>query len=316
MTTVPALVIGCGVSGLTCAVRLLEAGRSVAIRARELPPETTSDVAAAFWYPYRAYPRDRVTLWAQQSFECFRRLAAEPATGVVVRPAIELFRSPAPDPWWGPAVPSWRRARADELPSGYVDGYRFDAPVIDPRRYLPWLMARVRRLGGTIERRPLATLDEALADHALVVNCSGLGARELAGDTELVPIRGEVVRVEDPGLEMVRIDHDSPGGVSYVIPRGDDCVLGGSAEEGREDTTLDPHIAAGILERCQRLQPRLEGAALRGGAAGLRPGRTTVRLETERPAPGKLLIHNYGHGGAGVTLSWGCAEEVVALAVT
>ncbi len=308
----PALVVGCGVSGLTCAVRLLMTGRPVTIVARELPPETTSDVAAAFWYPYRAYPPDRVTEWAHLSLQCFRRFAADPETGITVRPAIEVFREPAPDPWWGSAVPDWRRARPDELPPGYVDGYRFEAPVIDTRRYLPWLMDRVEKLGGAIERRELAGLDEALAERDVVVNCSGLGARDLAGDTELVPIRGQVVRVRDPGLEMVEIDHDPAGPASYVIPRGDDCVLGGTADAGREDTEIDPATAADILARCRRLQPRLEGALPRGGAAGLRPGRAEVRLEAERPAPGKLVVHNYGHGGAGVTLSWGCAEEVTA----
>jgi D-amino-acid oxidase len=307
------LVIGCGVSGLTCAVRLLEEGRPVAIQARDLPPHTTSNVAAAFWYPYRAYPKDRVSRWARTSLERFRQLADNPDTGIVERQAIEVFRRAAPDPWWGPAVRRWRRARAEELPVGYVDGYRFAAPVIDTRRYLPWLMDRVRALGGSIEQRPLADLDQAVANHALVVNCSGLGARELISDTDLVPIRGEVVRVANPGLQMVEIDHDLAGEVSYVIPRGDDCVLGGSAEEGREDTAPDPSITAAILDRCQRLQPRLAGATARGSAVGLRPGRTTVRLEVERPAPGKLVVHNYGHGGAGVTLSWGCAEEVVEL---
>lgn len=313
MTPEAALVVGCGVSGLTCAVRLLEEGRPVAIQARDLPPHTTSDVAAAFWYPYRAYPRERVIRWARSSFERFGELADDAATGIVVRPAIEVFRHAAPDPWWGPALPRWRHARPEELPDGYVDGYRFEAPVVDTRRYLPWLMGRVVELGGSIERRELTAIDEALAGHDLAINCSGLGARELIGDTELVPIRGQVVRVEDPGLEMVEIDHDSPGGVSYVIPRGDDCVLGGSAEEGREDTDLDPATAEAILDRCRRLQPRLAAAAPCGGAAGLRPGRSEVRLEAERPLPGKLLVHNYGHGGAGVTLSWGCAEEVLEL---
>ncbi len=314
MSADPTLIIGCGVSGLTCAVRLLEAGRPCEIWARELPPATTSAVAAAFWYPYRAYPRERVTGWAMTSYARFRRLAEdEPAAGVFVLAAIELFRRPAPDPWWGAAVPRWRRARPDELPAGYVDGYRFDAPVIDTRRYLPWLMARVTELGGSIEQRAVDRLAEALAHRPRVVNCSGLGARELAGDGELVAIRGEVVRVEDPGLEMVTVDHDSPEGVAYVIPRGDDCVLGGSAEEGREDTEPDERVAAGILERCRRLEPRLAGLARRGGAAGLRPGRASVRLEAEEPAPGKLVVHNYGHGGAGVTLSWGCAEEVAGL---
>ncbi len=252
--------------------------------------------------------------WARTSYRRFATLAPDPATGIRLLPAVELFRRPAPDPWWAPAVPEWRRATAEELPAGYVDGYRFEAPVIDTRRYLPWLVERVRSLGGAIRHAEVRDLEEAGATHPLIVNCTGLGARELTGDRELVAVRGELVRVDDPGLDSVRIDEESPAGISYVIPRGDDCVLGGSAEEGREDLEADPAVADGILERCRRLQPRLRGMARRGGAVGLRPGRASVRLEAEHPAPGRLIVHNYGHGGAGVTLSWGCADEVLELA--
>ena len=306
----PVLVVGGGVSGLTCAVRLAMTGRPVTIAARELPPGTTSDVAAAVWYPYRAEPPDRVIHWSRTSYRTFRRLADDPATGVVMRPLIEFFRESAPDPWWGPAVPEWRRARSEELRPGCVDGYRLRVPVIDIRKYLPWLVDRFERLGGSVEQRELDGLDEAFDDHDVVVNCAGLGARELVGDPELVPIRGQVVRVENPGLEMVEIDERGPAGMAYVIPRGDDCVLGGTADEGQEETGADPETANAILERCRDLQPRLAEAKPVGGAVGLRPFRGEVRLEAARPAAGRLLVHNYGHGGAGVTLSWGCAEEV------
>lgn len=306
-----ALVIGCGVSGLTSAVRLLEAGHSVAIRARELPPHTTSNVAAAFWYPYKASPPKRVTGWARESWLEFHRLSTESNAGVTFHPTLELFRQPAADPWWRAAVPDFRRPAAHELPAGYSDGYSFTAPVIDTRRYLPYLMERVRAGGVVIERREVRDPDRAFAEADVVVNCAGLGARELTGDRSLVPIRGEVVRLEDPGLDRVLIDEHGPDGITYIIPRGTDCVVGGTAEPGREDLDPDPEEQKRLIERCRKLEPRLAPSARLGAAVGLRPGRPSVRLEPEKRPGGGLVVHNYGHGGAGVTLSWGCAAEVV-----
>jgi len=307
------LVIGAGVSGLTSAVRLLEAGHEVSIRARELPPRTTSDVAAAFWYPYKAMPPERVTAWARDSWLQFARLSSDATTGVRFHPTLELFREPAEDPWWREAVPNFRRPAAEELLPGFVDGYAFTAPVIDTRRYLPWLMTRLRALGGAVEELEVPDLATALAGADAVVNCSGLGARELAGDRELTPIRGEVVRLEDPGLDRVLIDEHDPSGITYIIPRGTDCVLGGTAEPGSEDLTPDPEAQRSLIERCSRLEPRLAACRQLGAAVGLRPGRAGVRLEREDRPDGGFVVHNYGHGGAGVTLSWGCAEETARL---
>jgi D-amino-acid oxidase len=307
------LVIGCGVSGLACGVRLLEAGFGVQIWARDLPPRTTSNVAAAVWYPYKAYPEHLVVAWAAASYADFVQLAQMPDTGVMMREGVEIFPWAVDEPWWRDAVPGYRRATAAELPTGYRDGYVFEAPVIEMPVYLGYLMRRFETLGGRIDVRELRSLGEALARHDSVVNCAGLGARELAGDSTMTPIRGQVVRVAQVGIERFLLDDYGPGGVTYIVPRANDCILGGTAEEGREDTTPDPATADAIIARCVALEPRLRDAAILEHKVGLRPGRPTVRLEAERPAHGKLLVHNYGHGGAGVTLSWGCAAEVVGL---
>src|SRR5690606_37847565 len=97
-------------------------------------------------------------------------------------------------------------------------------------------------------------------------------------------------------------------------PRGDDVILGGTSEVGAWSTAADPTTTAAILERCAALEPRLRGAAILEVLVGLRPCRSEVRLGREVIGEA-AVIHNYGHGGAGVTLSWGCAAEAAALAV-
>jgi D-amino-acid oxidase len=313
MAGVDAVVVGCGVIGLTTAVRLREAGLGVRIVTAALPPDTTSSVAAALWYPYRAYPEDRVLSWGSRTFAVFEELARVPESGVRLREGLEIWREPVPDPWWADAVPHpVRRCAEDELPPGYKDGHAFVAPVVEMPTYLGYLLDRFVAAGGALEERPLRSLDEA-GEGRVVVNCAGLGARELVGDASLAPIRGQVVRVRNPGLERFLLDEANPEGVTYVIPRSRDCVLGGTAQEGEWDTEPDPRTAADILRRCAALEPRLAEAEVLEHRAGLRPGRPQIRLEREETGDGAPRIHNYGHGGSGITLSWGCAEDALRL---
>jgi D-amino-acid oxidase len=307
------LVIGSGVSGLSCSIRLLEAGHDVQIWARDLPPNTTSNIAAAVWYPYKAYPEHLVLGWSALAYMDFVQLAQVEGSGVWLQQGFEIFPEPADDPWWRKAVPSFRRAAPHELPDGYRDGFVFEAPVIEMDVYLPFLQQRFAKLGGQCTVRAVHDLAEAFAEHDLVVNCTGLGARELVNDTSMFPIRGQVVRVAQPGIQEFTLDDYNPRGVTYIVPRSNDCILGGTSEDGREDRTVEPDTAAAILERCVALEPRLRDATVLEHRVGLRPGRPTVRLEAEQWASGKTLVHNYGHGGAGVTLSWGCAAEVARL---
>src|SRR5262245_45780063 len=172
------LVVGAGVIGLTCAVRLAESGRDVHVLARDLPLETTSAVAAAWWYPYRAAPQDRVAAWAAQSYTAFDELARHSDTGVVLRPSTEVFRSPQPDPWWADAVPDL--TRIEEPPPGYVDGWSFASPVAEMPVYLRHLAARLAAADGTLTRMALGGLP-ATRD-TVVVNCAGLANRSLVGD--------------------------------------------------------------------------------------------------------------------------------------
>jgi D-amino-acid oxidase len=184
--------------------------------------------------------------------------------------------------------------------------------VVEMPVYLSYLLDRFSDAGGHVERRAVSSLEE-LVDGRVVVNCAGLGARELVGDTSMEPIRGQIARVRNPGLSRFVLDEGNPEGVTYVVPRSEDCILGGTAEEGEWDTEPDPGTAAGILRRCTALEPRLAGAEILEHKVGLRPGRPEIRLEREDANHGPPRVHNYGHGGSGVTLSWGCAEETLRL---
>jgi D-amino-acid oxidase len=301
------IVVGAGVVGLSCAVRLLEAGHAVDVVARDLPLETTSAVAAALWYPYRAQPFDRVTAWSKAGYAELETLASREGTGVRMLPGTELHRSRTADPWWRDAVPALTRIRAFGPP--YADGWTFVAPVAEMPVYLGWLVARVEALGGTLTRMALS----ALPDQAqVVVNCTGLGARRMADDPSVQPVRGQVAYVEQVGLDHWWLDGAAPGGPLYVVPRSEDVVVGGTDEEGEWERRPDQRTAQRLLDRAVELVPELASAKVLGHRVGLRPARPEVRLEAEQ-AGNTRVVHCYGHGGAGVTLSWGCADEVAAL---
>jgi D-amino-acid oxidase len=269
-------------------------------------------VAAAVWYPYRAYPQELVLGWSKRTFEVFEELARQPGSGVAMSEAVELWPRAAPDPWWAGAVPWVRHLPADELPDGYTDALHFPAPIAVMPVYLEYLLRRFTNRRGRVRIEAVASLAQ-LAQESVVVNCSGLGARDLCDDASLVPIRGQVVRVTNAGLHRFLLVEQEGVADTYIVPRGEDCILGGTAEVGNWETTPDPATAAGILERCCALEPRLRAARVLDHRVGLRPGRPSVRLEIEHVWPSATVVHNYGHGGAGMTLSWGCAEEVARL---
>ncbi len=308
-----AIVVGCGVSGLSSAIALAEAGRTVTIWTRDLPPRTTSSVAGAIWYPYKVAPLERVAVWARRTYAELVELAREPDSGVTLAKGVELLPPGVVDESaeFRGAAPDLRELEAGELPSGFARGFELSAPVCEMPLYLDYLMRRFESAGGRVEVRRVASLDEALSKAALVVNCVGLAARELVGDKLMRPIRGQVLRVEKLGVERFVLDDYDPRGVTYVIPRSRDCVIGGTTDEGAEDLTPDEAATHAIAQRCGELEPQLAQARVLSVAVGLRPGRTEVRLERESIGAG-VVIHNYGHGGAGVTLSWGCAFDVLA----
>ncbi|KOX37252.1 MULTISPECIES: FAD-dependent oxidoreductase [unclassified Streptomyces] len=306
------VVVGAGVAGLTTAVVLAEAGVSVHVIAEQVPG-VTSLAAGAMWGPYLVEPKDKVNQWGQRSLEIFRKLAEDPSTGVRLTSGIEASRTAEAPPDWATALPGFRPCEPAELPAGFSVGYRFTVPLIDMPVYLAYLLRRLDIAGGTVERRRLASLADATPT-PVIVNCTGLGARNLLLDPDLRPIRGQHVVVTNPGLtEFFSEDTGLSPDLLCFYPHGDTVVLGGTAIDGEGHLAPDDTAAASILARCAAVEPRLTGAPVLEHRIGARPTRAWVRVEAEWVEGGTVILHNYGHGGAGVTLSWGCAEEAASL---
>ena len=300
-------VVGAGVSGLSTALVLARGGHEVTVVARDGPEATVSAVAGAAWYPLRAERDDRTDAWLRESYRTLMSFVGR-VPGVVARTVLESFRSEPDETWWRDVLPGFRPV---EPRPGFAAAWIAEpVPVIDMEAYLPWLVRAVRT-HGSIQRVDVRALTDLPGD--VIVNCSGLGASHLAPDEGVYPIRGQVTRVEQVGLRTMLLDEENPAGVAYVIPRARDIVLGGVRDRHDHSPDWDQRQAEAIRARCIDLEPRLASARVVSRAVGFRPGREGgVRLAAEEH-DGRLIVHNYGHGGSGVTLSWGCARDVRAL---
>lgn len=293
-------IIGAGVSGLTCGVVLAEHGYETHLFAAEPPNETTSSVAAAMWFPYDAEPTEKVIPWALQTYDVLRQLSHDPSTGVSMIELRQFCRTgDLPIPAWAENFGA-RSKRAGE--------FTITVPLCDSSIYLDYLRRRLTAAGGKLTTGVrFDDPGEIAPSFDIVVNCAGIGARTLARDADLEPHRGQVVLVEKLQLPGAVVCDDAP--LLYAIPRTNDCVFGGTNEVS-DDLTADPTTTQAIVSECSAVLkiPRPRIIATR---VGLRPYRKSgVRVEAERTADGRALIHNYGHGGAGFTLSWGCARTV------
>ncbi|MFB7322962.1 FAD-dependent oxidoreductase [Streptomyces sp. NPDC056190] len=305
------VVVGGGVIGLATAVVLAERGRRVRVWTREPAERTTSAVAGALWWPYRIEPESLVGEWSLESLAVYEELAGRPdETGVrLVEGLHGGTRLDSLGPW-AARVPGLRPAHAGEWAAGTALWARL--PLIDMSAHLPWLRERLTAAGGIVEEREVTDL--AAVDAPVVVNCAGLGARELVPDPAMRPVRGQLVVVENPGITtwLTSVDPASQS-PAYVFPQPGRLLLGGTAEEDDWSLTPDPAVAERIVERCAALRPEIAGARVLEHRVGLRPSRHAVRLEREELPGGRVLVHNYGHGGAGVTVAWGCARRAAAL---
>ena len=299
-------VVGAGVLGLTVAHELAVAGHRVVVRGDRDAVEGVSGVAAALWFPHAVDRSPAVLESARVTYERLVDLAERPQSGVRLRSGRVLTRRADPDLSWTRSVPRHEPLSGDEVPPG-ASGVRCLLPVVLPELYLTWLLDAVLGLGVQVRREEVAALPQ---DGDAVVVAAGLRSAALLGDDrEVFPVRGQVVRLANPGLTDWVLDEDNPQGLTYVVPRDTDVVCGGTGDVGSWDEAVHPDVEAAVLERVIALVPELRGQPVLSSATGLRPARTSVRLEAVR-GHDRPVYACYGHGGAGYTLSWGDAARV------
>ena len=303
------IVIGSGVIGLSAARALQLAGCDVGIVTRALPEGTTSIAAGAAWSGSGLEGRSR--RWAAATLEHFLRLAKEANSGVTLQRMREVYAETVPDPWYRDRLPFFQRLSKHEMRGGLTGGYLMDVPMIAPPIYLRRLYEQFLAAGGKVEMRSVESLAELAGEARLLVNCTGVGARQVADDAAVYPIRGQTMLLDLSGIRVGYMDNDA---VDHIFPRADGVLIGGVKVKGDWNRQLDPQISDRIRRRCAKIDKRLAGATVLREFVGLRPGRAEVRLGLERLDDGAAVIHNYGHAAVGYTLSWGCAEAVVALA--
>jgi len=311
-------IIGAGVSGLTCGVLFAERGFSVKILAEQVGPQTTSGAAAALWFPYDAEPADKVIPWALATYQVLTDLTKDPGCGVSMIELRQYCRTGKIE------IPDWASAFSSSVTlseaegtlniSAFKSGFSLSVPLMDTTIYLDYLANRFQNVGGEIKANVrFDKLDDVDSQFDLVINCAGIGARELAQDSYLEPHRGQVAIVPKPAnLHYAIVCDDAP--LMYAIPRTNDCVFGGTNDVS-DDLNPDPATTKAIIVECSRVLEIEKPRVLRE-RVGLRPFRKSgVRLEKEKLRDGRTVIHNYGHGGSGFTLSWGCAENVFRTAI-
>jgi len=338
------IVVGAGIIGTTSAFRIKKKfpESKLTIIAAELSPNTTSDVAAGWWEPHLDPDTDSslVNTWSSETYEMLAKLArgeiVEEMGQTVsddMRSSVRSSRGTIIDvegvysqpPSWAKVVknfqmlePNQTKTSTTSRDSSTISGFSFDSFVWEPSKNLPIFYKWLQDNGVIIQKRNLKNMDEIL-DADVVVNCSGIGAATLVSDDKIFPISGHVLRVNCP-LVSEMVGDNRPETWSYMIPNTDTLVLGSVDRENNWNTQAEFGDRDKILSRCSKLHPLIKESSLVSEKVGLRPCRRGgVRCELEeieqRNTAGRkvAIIHNYGHGGSGVTLSWGCAGMVVAL---
>ncbi|KAK9761023.1 hypothetical protein K7432_014401 [Basidiobolus ranarum] len=372
------LVIGGGVSGLTTAWTLRNAGCKVTVVAEqysELAPhdkEIVSEIAGALWeWPPAvcgSHGKDtdeqlkNLKRWCQISYIQFKDIADKYGasnTGIRKRTSCFLFERELNasglkkkqeiekicDEFSNdvPALIKKYNLNTDPDKKGFniVDAYEHLSYVVDPKQYLHWLKGMVVQkdvalLHGILEDNIYEETPDLLRRYKadILINCTGMSSRELCGDEKMKPLRGILIHAKNDGKKFQKIEScisisqrdaelnasaeeklkAQEGRFEFIVPRNDDIViLGGYAQMGKEKLHWDEekhNFLQKMKEGCVNLYPDLEKAEFTSYyyRVGIRPFRDEPRVGQDEKEP--RIFHNYGHGGSGYTLSYGCALDI------
>ncbi|XP_075976028.1 D-amino acid oxidase 1 [Anticarsia gemmatalis] len=317
-------VVGAGVVGLTVAKLLQEQlnNCNITVIADKYNNETTSHVAAGIFRPGTSFkgPTDEITKrWIDRSWNYWDdilKTSEAPQLGVMSL-STYIFSKQNPHVTKNhlieDLVPIYRAASEAELtlgPQGTKYGAFFSTLKVECESYLPYTANKIVEKGAKLVNGKVESF-ASLSNFDLVFNCAGMGAKYLCNDHDLVPIRGQVIKVRAPWVKMAFYgDYDT-----YIIPGMNGTVtLGGVRQYDSYNLDYCKHDAAAIRERCCELLPNLKTAEVVSNMVGLRPHRKPVRVEPE-VINGLKVVHCYGHGGYGVMTAPGTAMDAVDIGV-
>ncbi|EDO41884.1 predicted protein [Nematostella vectensis] len=325
-------VVGCGCIGITAALSILERDPCVRVTiiSDSFSPDNTTDGAAGILLPFVLWdtPESLQRKWFGETIDRFHQLLQTemaPELGIFKISGCFYFDTPKEEPFWKDQVFGFRRLRQEELkacPWPVKDGFAFSTIFSQAAYYMPWMMKRAKDLGAVFIQKKVKSLQELSGSYDVVVNCTGMRAKELVHDELLRPIRGQVLRVQTPNIKefclYVNQEWEKYGRVAYILPQMNDVVvIGGTDQLDNYNTSPTLKDTVNIIEGVSKFVPSLKNANIIKNWAGLRPARKSVRLEKEimtfRDGSGqerKLnVVHNYGHGGSGLSLCFGCAKD-------
>ncbi len=304
-------IIGAGISGLSCAYLLSEKDYNITVFAKAFSPNITSNRAAAFWFPYHIRNDKRGIEWCKKSYAFYEKLSADSSTGISMKTLIKVLRENVIEekPVWMDFIPggACNIIPKDQLQPGIAKAYNILVPLIETQIFLPYLQNLLEEKSVLFIEKTINHFNE-LPLFDIIINCTGLGSRNLCNDETVVPVRGQVGLIETKTEMPIYLDNEMP---LYIVPRKDAMIVGGTYEDNIFEEATEPTTIERLLNNAYNVFPELKQQKIIGSWAGLRPYRATVRVEREA---GTNIIHNYGHGGSGFTLAFGCAEEVVYLA--
>jgi D-amino-acid oxidase len=302
-------IIGSDISGLSCAYLLCEKGYDITVIAKAFSPNITSNRAAAFWFPYHIRNDKRGVSWAQKSYSFYEQLSADASTGISMKQLIKVLRenTEEEEPIWVDFIPkgALKKVPEKDLAADVAIAYDVTVPLIETQIFLPYLKSYVSAKNVKFVEREINSFDEVKNDFDFVINCSALGSQKLCNDKSIIPVRGQVALIETRTDFPIYLDNEKP---LYLVPRKDAMIIGGTYEENLYEEKTESSTIEKILNTAYEVFPELKQQKVIGSWAGLRPYRPTVRVEKENN-----IIHDYGHGGSGFTIAFGCADEVMKL---
>jgi glycine/D-amino acid oxidase-like deaminating enzyme len=260
----PVAVIGSGVMGLSTARLVQEAGLPVTIYAAALPPDTTSNIAGGQFHPFAVFHENEVTPGFMTQFTraldySWRRFQIMVGDDYGVRWLPTYVETDSPETKLLETFPPIDRMLTPaEHPFPWSATLRYDTMYVETGRYLRQVIRDVQIAGGKIEVRKFATpADIAALPETLVFNCTGLGSRDLFGDQDLRPARGQLAILEP----QPEVRYAFTGGPGYMFPRPDGILLGGTFELDQWDTTPEPATIQRIIAAHRRFYSSFRCAA-------------------------------------------------------